>query len=197
MLIFLTLPSLVAAYVLLQPPTYRAQGRLLVEANRATSLTGVGEELADIADLGGQSNPAATQVEIVRSLEVVQGTIDTLELTTEEGEPISYRDFTMNLETESLLGTDVLLVAFSSPDAQHSAEVVNTLMDLYLDSNIRANQSAAGEARQFIEAQLPRTEATVAEAEEALWAFKTENGIVDLTSESTSAVADLSEMRNQ
>ena len=197
LLVFLTLPSLVAAYVLLQPPTYRAQGRLLVEANRATSLTGVGEELADPAVLGGQSNPAATQVEIVRSLEVVQGTIDTLELTTEEGEPISYRDFTMNLETESLLGTDVLLVAFSSPDAQHSAEVVNTLMDLYLDSNIRANQSAAGEARQFIEAQLPRTEATVAEAEEALWAFKTENGIVDLTSESTSAVADLSDMRNQ
>ncbi|MEL7084075.1 MAG: polysaccharide biosynthesis tyrosine autokinase, partial [Cyanobacteria bacterium J06597_1] len=125
------------------------------------------------------------------------GTIEAMELTTEEGDPISYTEFATNLETESLLGTDVLAVAFSSPDAELSAQVVNSLMDVYLDSNIRANQRAAEEARQFIEAQLPRTEATVAEAEEALWAFKTENGIVDLTGEANSTVVELSEMRNQ
>ncbi|MGK7911984.1 MAG: GumC family protein [Synechococcus sp.] len=197
LLILLALPSLAAVYVLLKVPVYEAEGRLLVEVDRATSLTGLGEELGTIETLGVQNNPADTQVEILRSLEVVQDTIIEMGLRTDAGEPLSYTLFAQNLSTESLMGTDVLSVKFRNSDPEKAAAVVNTLMEVYLRTSVRANQRAAQAASQFIEAELPRSEATVAEAEEALRAFKTEHGIVNLTDEATTTVADLSALQNQ
>ncbi|WP_071590907.1 polysaccharide biosynthesis tyrosine autokinase [Synechococcus sp. PCC 7336] len=195
--VFLSLPVLTAAAIVLQTPAYEAEGKLLVEVDRTASLTGLGGTLGEVDTLGLQNNPADTQLEILRSVTVVQETIAELGLQTEEGEPLSYATFVRNLSTDSVLGTDAIAVSYLSPDPQMAARVANKLMEVYLENNVRANQAAAAAARQFIETQLPRSEATVNEAEAALRAFKEEHGILDLQQEANATVGTLNALKGQ
>ena len=195
--VFLTLPVLATVWVVLKPQVFEARGKLLVEVDRKASLTGLGETLGEVEALGFQNNPADTQLEILRSVTVVQETIAELGLKTETGEPLPYSTFASKLSTNSIAGTDAISVGYPASDPQIAAQVVNKLMEVYLEHNIRANHSAASAARQFIETQLPLSEATVNQAEAAMRAFQEEHGILDLQQESSATLGTLKTLEEQ
>ena len=176
---------------------YRANGKLQFRNDRVSSLTGLEDDFGRVEVLGFQSEPLATQSEIVRSRPVIEAVIANLNLRNAAGELRSPRGILRNLEVGPIPGTEILRITYKGDDPQEVADIVNQVMEVYREQNIASNRQEAAAARQFIEEQLPETEADVAAAEAALRAFKEQNNIVALDQEASSAVETLSMLERE
>lgn len=195
--VFLVVSSLATLSTLFEQPIYQAEGRLLFKSSRASSLVGLGGEIGRLETLAFGGNPLDTQAQIVKSIPVANAVIDTLSLTTETGEKWLPQLIIESLQVANIPGTDVLRISYKSPDKEKATAIVNQVMNAYISINIEANRTEAKSAREFIEAQLPKTEAAVEKAERALRRFKQENQIVDLNQEATAVVDILGSLDNQ
>ncbi|NJL45674.1 MAG: lipopolysaccharide biosynthesis protein, partial [Leptolyngbyaceae cyanobacterium SM2_3_12] len=83
---------------------------------------------------------------------------------------------------------DILDLSFKGNDPELSAAVVNQIMDNYVQFNVAMNRSEATAAREFVERQLPKAEADVKQAAEALRQFKDQNQVYALEAETTATV---------
>lgn len=171
--------------------TYAATGRLLFKQNTAASLTGVGEESAQLSNLSIDQTPLNNEVEKLTAAPVLQETIEELKLTNDNGELLTPEDFLKKLKVELVGGSDVIEVAYESDQPEDSAKVVNSLMEIYVRKQIRSNQSEPATAREFINRQLPEIETKVQSAESELEKFRTENRIIDLGEEQKAIVQEL------
>lgn len=187
--------GLVALATSMQRPSYQASGRVLVQSNRTTSLTGVGEKIGALESLKREGNPLDTQAVVVQSYPILQQVIDSLQLKDNRGRPLNPED--LKLKVEPVVGTDVLKVAYTDKDAERASAVVNQVMKAYLNNNIEENQQEAVAAGEYIDKQLPRAEAELEQASEALRQFRTRNQIVDLDKESSAAVATISTLQDE
>lgn len=185
-------------HTLLQTPIYQAEGKLMLDkVNRVSSLAGLAGQSDALAGVGQQSNPLETEAEIIRSNPIVLKAIDRLQLKNKDGQLLEPTAFLRQLQVKTVRGTDVLQLTYRGPDPKLAAEVVNTLMRLYMESNVSTNRAQAIAARQFINQQLPKTEQTVLQAEAALRRFKEQNRIVALEEEANSSVAGLAELETR
>ncbi|MGK7888386.1 MAG: GumC family protein [Leptolyngbyaceae cyanobacterium] len=190
--------SIVAALV--REPSYLASGKVLVKLDRTPALAGLdvpGQSIGEPDSVGLQSDPIATEVETIRSLEVGEKTIATLALEDDEGQPMSAEDFFKALEVKPIPGTDMIRISYESNDPELAAAVVNGTIDVYRANNITTKQNEAIAARQFITTQLPTTEAAVQQAETALRQFKEENQVVLLTEESVETIRAIQLLENE
>lgn len=190
--LFLTL-----LYAFIREPVYEAEGKLLFKTNRSSSLTGLAEDVGRLEALGFNNNPLDTQAQIVNSGPVLQETIAMLDLRDDDGEPLQSPDLSKYLEIRGIPGTDVLRVVHRSNDPELSAAIVNQLMTVYLQENVQSNRAETSAAREFIASQLPRTEATVQQADQALREFREQNGIILLEDETRAAVEIISSLEKQ
>ncbi len=107
------------------------------------------------------------------------------------------QSFSGRVKVKAVRGTDILLISYQDRDPETAAKVVNRLMEIYIQENIRSNRSEATAAREFITKQLPRTEANVRNLESTLKSFKEENNIVNLEEESKAAVTLISQLETE
>ncbi len=178
-------------------PTYESSGKLLFKVDRTSSLAGIGEELGELRALLADQTPLSTQMEIINSHRLLQEVIERLNLTNEDGQMLSSGDIRNSLEVKIIGGTDIVYLSYSSKDPQETADVVNTLMEVYLQKSIEMNQQEAVEARQFISQQLPDVQEEVFRAEQALRDFKEKNQVLDLNQEFNTAVLELADFNRQ
>ena len=180
-------------------PEYSAQGKLLFKkTDQTSSLTGVGQQIGELDSLpGGKSSPLNTEIEIIRSVPFLQKTITALNLKTENGNPLKPQALLGDIEIKTIPLTDVLQVSYQSNDPEEAAAVVNKIMSLYIENNVITNRAEASAAGEFIVKQLPRTEATVRQAEIALRQFKEQNQVVALDEEAKSAVSVIKDLGSQ
>jgi capsular exopolysaccharide synthesis family protein len=172
-------------------PIYEAKGTLLLKrTSTASSLTELSGKVNQLDGIGG--SPVTTQIEIIRSTPIIQETIAALKL--HDPNPNSLLG---SLRVTNIPGTDILEVAYRSTDANHAAEVVNTLMRVYKQQDIETNRAEARSARAFIEQQLPKVENTVRQAELALRRFKEKNEVVDLSAEAQTTVGTIGDAERQ
>ncbi|HEY9752925.1 MAG TPA: polysaccharide biosynthesis tyrosine autokinase, partial [Coleofasciculaceae cyanobacterium] len=82
-------------------------------------------------------------------------------------------------------------------DPQVAAAVVNEAMKAYVTENLLMNRAESSSASKFVSNQLPKAEAELEQAAEALRQFKTRNQVVDLERESEAAVTNFSDLRDQ
>jgi capsular exopolysaccharide synthesis family protein len=184
--------GLSAFYNLRQKAVYEAQGKLILNKESGISpLTGLGGKAGELTGLTNSSNPLETEAEIIRSNPIVEKTIEKLQLKDGQGKPLEIDDFLKSLQVTSVAGTDVMRLSFRSTSSQQAANVINTLMNVYLESNVRANRSKATAAREFLDKQLPQIEKRVVEAEAALRRFKDQNRVVSLDEEAKVGVEAL------
>ena len=174
-------------------PSYTAQGKILFKADRTPALT-LGEEESEISSIVSNENPLSTQIEIIYSDPLLQKTVETLNLSDIEGEPLSLETLESNLQVKIVGGTDVIRLAYQSKDPQQTAVVVNTLMRLYIENDILTKKAETTVARNLILQQLPRSSANVKQAETALRNFREQNDIVSLEEEAQSAVEVIAEL---
>jgi succinoglycan biosynthesis transport protein ExoP len=189
--------GLVGLATSMQRPSFEANGRLLVQSNRTTSLTGVGEKVGTLESLKREGNPLDTQAVVVTSYPILQRVIDTLQLKNSKGRPMDPEELSKQLKVEAVPTTDILNLKYSDDDAEMAANVVNQIMKAYIDNNLKTNQEEANKAGRFIESQLPRAEAELQKASEELRAFRTQNQIVDLERESAANINSLSLLQDQ
>jgi capsular exopolysaccharide synthesis family protein len=197
--VFGSVIGLTALITMFQEPIYQAGGKILLQVDRSASLSSLGEnaEGEDLSALSKTSVPIETETEVIQSIPLLQKTVAALNLQDEGGAPLNPSALLGKLEVKGITPTDVLQITYESPDPNESAAVVNELMNLYLQSNIVNNRAEAVAAREFIEKQLPRTEAVVRQKEAALRTFKERNRVVDLEAESQSAVQTIGSLDNQ
>lgn len=183
----------------MQEPEYDAQGKLLFKkTDQTASLTGLGQQIGELDSLpGGKSSPLNTEIEIIRSIPFLQKTITALNLKNENGSPLKPQALLGNIEIKNIPLTDVLQVSYESNNPEEAAAVVNKIMSLYIENNVITNRAEASAAGEFIAKQLPRTEATVRQAEIALRQFKEQNQVVSLDDEAKSAVSVIKELGTQ
>jgi capsular exopolysaccharide synthesis family protein len=192
----LTLGTTTALSLLLQK-TYQARGKLLFKQNSTASLTGVGEEVGELKPLLVNQSPLSTQIEVITSDPVLQQTIERLKLEDDEGKPIKPEDFEKKLDIQLVGGSDVVDISYKDKDPKLAAEIVNTLMDVYINEQIRTNQSEPATAREFINKQLPQIESKVSQAESELRNFKESNQVVDLRKEAESTVVEMANLQRE
>ena len=174
-------------------PSYIAEGKLRFRVDQ-TPLFQDDEESRELKPLVSTQNPLSTEIEVIYAKPLLQNTIDELGLTNQNNIPLKPKDFLAKLDVSIIAGTDVLKLTYESDQAQEAADVVNTLMRLYIYSDIQSQRARAISARQFISQQLPQREIVVREAEEALSRFKKQNNIVDLEVESETIVTEISKL---
>jgi polysaccharide biosynthesis transport protein len=171
-------------------PTYKAEGSILInKTNNTSSLTGLGGDIGRLESLSTQGSLAETQAKIVTSVPVLEETIRALDLRDKEGKPLTAKVLGSKIKVDLAKGTDaVLQISYMDSNPEKAAELVNKVIDIYIDKNIQENQSEAVVARKFLSKQLPESERSVKQAELNLRRFKEENDILILQQEETNAV---------
>ncbi|WP_313889942.1 MULTISPECIES: GumC family protein [Nostoc] len=162
--------SLIASNFL-QKPFYIAEGKLRFHRiNPTSTLTGLGTEIGKLEPVSkdNATNPLDTEAEVIRSLPVIQKTIKKLKLSNSKGLPLKPKDFLKKLTVNAISKTDILKISYKDSDPERAAQVVNTLMDIYLEQNLFSLRAETAAARNFIERQLPNTELIVRQAEAEL-----------------------------
>ncbi len=190
-----------------QKTDYQAKGKLMFKVNRTPSLTGVGrvegggqnvgQEVGGLAALTETGNPVSTQIEIINSIPLAQKTISALNLKNKKGVALTAEDFQKKLKVKIAGGTDVVELSYKGADPRETATVVNKLMTLYIDENLRNNRAELVAAQEFIAKQLPKAEVNVQQAEAAMKRFKEENRVIALDEEARSAVEVIAHLDEQ
>ncbi len=188
--------GLAAVGASMQKPVFTASGDLLFEVDRTSTVLQDGN-LGSGKSLIKQASSLNTQSIILQSNPIIEKAIARLELSDENGNPLPATAIRNNLEIEAVAGTDVLRVGYNSDDADFATNIVNAVMQVYIENNIIENRSGTRAAREFISAQLLQSEQEVTQAAEALRQFRTENKVVSLKEESTSLVNLISQLNGQ
>lgn len=187
--------GLTALVTFVQKPVYESQAKLLFnKQNGVSSLTGISAQVGELSGLTNLSNPVDTEAEVIRSYPIVDKTITTLNLKDKRGDRLTMEKFLKILKVKSVRGTDVMQLSYRSTNPQEAADVVNTIMKYYLESNVRTNRSTAKAAREFLVKQLPQVENRVLRAELALRQFKEKNQVVALDIEAKTGVEGLKDL---
>jgi capsular exopolysaccharide synthesis family protein len=181
----------------MQKPVYEAEGKLVFKQDRSSSLTGFQNNIGEIVRIGDKTNPLSTEAEIIRSLPIVQKTVEALDLRDEKGKFIDPKIISAGLKVKPVTETDILQISYKDNDPKIAAAIVNKIMEVYIENDILSNRAKATAARVFIDKQLPNVEATVRQADAALRKFKEENGVVALPQEATSAVEVMADLDKQ
>ncbi len=192
--IVVVLAALVAS---VQKPVYEAEGKLLFKQDRSSSLTGFQNNIGEIVRIGEKANPLSTEAEIIRSLPIVQKTVEALDLRDEKGKSMDPKIISAGLKVKPVTETDILQISYKDNDPEIAAAIVNKIMEVYIENDILSNRAKATAARVFIDKQLPNVEATVRQADAALRKFKEENGVVALPEEAASAVEVMADLDKQ
>jgi polysaccharide biosynthesis transport protein len=195
--VFLLTLGVTGCLSLLQKKTYQAEGKLLFKQKSAGAIGEIGKEAGTLNTILNDQTPLSTQIQVLESEPVIQQVIDRQKLTNQNGEPLKPEDFRKKLVAEVVGGTDVVGVTYKHPDPKIASNVVNTLMDVYIQTQIASNQSQPGAAKEFIDGQLPQIEAKVKSTEEQISAFRAQNGIVDLGEEKRGLVGNLGSINQQ
>ncbi|MGF1566947.1 MAG: GumC family protein [Nodosilinea sp.] len=197
-IVFLTTLAAATYHGATRQSTYEASGKLLLQVDRSTALTGVGAELGRLESLkefGG--DPLATQSDIITSIPVLQETITTLDLRDDDGAPLSPLDLREDLTVAPLETADIINLSYDNPDPQQAAAVVNQIMESYVQFNVAMNRSEATVARDFVERQLPKAQAELEQAAAALRQFKDANQVYALEAETVATVDAVNNLNNQ
>jgi polysaccharide biosynthesis transport protein len=196
--VFITVSALTGVAFVRQTPIYEAQGKLRFKPADATaSLTGVGTERGALAPVVDGTNPMTTEMEVIRSVPIVQATIKALALKNDNGALLTHNQFLRRLTLVNLRGTDVLQVSYQHENRDLARKVVDSLMSIYLQHHLQDNRAEAVAARKFIEQQLPDAETNVKKAEVELRQFKETNQVAALEEEARVAVESMGEVQRR
>ncbi|MFM9265961.1 polysaccharide biosynthesis tyrosine autokinase [Tychonema sp. BBK16] len=196
--VFASVLVLTTYSTLKEKPVYEAEGKLLFKKSTpGSALTELGKEIGQLTPAAEQSNPLTTEIELIRSVENIEKTINRLHLKDEKSNQIKTKDFLKKLTVATIRGADILTVSYKDKNPKIAADVVKTMMDFYIDNNQKVNRLEAVSVRQFIERKLPHSDKNMRKAAVELSKFKEDNKIVNLEEEAKSAVTVMAGLESQ
>ena len=196
--VFLTVLILGVVANTLKKNVYEADAKLKFKSNTvSSSITEVSKALGALSPIADDGNPIDTEAEVLRSVPLIKKTINDpeLQLKNDDGEKLSVTDFLKQLKVGSITATDILKVSYTSEDPEEAAKVVNTLVKNYLDNNLVVNKAEAVSAKEFLEEQLPKVQASLRETETAIRELKQENDFVAPDEDTRTLIEGLRELQ--
>lgn len=177
---------------------YQAEAELLIKVDsRSAKLTGLENGTGEIKGLTQESDPVATEAEIVQSRPIIHKVIEELDLRNDDGELFKYKDIAASLKVSPIEGTDLLEISYTNKEPELAASLVNKVIELYIEDHTLYNRSETASANKFIAQQLPKVEANVKQAEANLRSFKNQNRIANLEKETTANIDSLSNIATE
>jgi capsular exopolysaccharide synthesis family protein len=196
--IFSCVVIIFAVLASLQKAGYEAEGKILVKkVNQTSALTGLGEQVGHLEGLDIKSSPISTEIEVLRSIPLLEKTIATLNLKDKKGVLIQAEVFAKQINFKAIPSTDVIQLSYSSKNSHETVTVIDTLMKLYVENNVLSNRAAATAASEFIANELSKIQSKVHHSDAALRAFKEKNKLVSLEEESKSLVTNIQEVETR
>jgi succinoglycan biosynthesis transport protein ExoP len=199
--------ALVAVHSVITEPVYRATARILVEADNP--------ELRTMEDLFRSGSPnddnfLATQVNVLQSDNLAKRTIEQLQLPQipefskyarhhngNSSSPVVaelIQAFKERLIIERKLATRVIEVSFDSNDPQLAANVVNNLVNNYIEYNFQLKHEAARQTTSWMQQQLDELRNKVEQSQRALIDYERRNSIADVGEKESIAQQKLSDL---
>jgi polysaccharide biosynthesis transport protein len=173
---------------------YESKSTLLIQAPAtSTRLISPGEQPAVVGELnavGDRVSPVNNQVALLKSRPIYDLALERLNLTTSDA-PYG------NLQVKGVEGTDLVEVSYQSNSPELAADVVQTVVEVYMEQNLSSNRAQGSQARQFIQSQLDSLQNELAQARDRLENFQTSSGFLGTTVETDAITESLSEFASQ
>ncbi len=195
--VFLLTIGATAGLSTLLEKTYKSEGKILFKQNPLHNLKGIGEGANQFNALLNNQTPLSTEELRMTSEPVLQETIEQLKLADEDGNPLKPKELKKKLKVEIVGGADVITISYKHPDPLTASKVINTLMDVYIQNQIRSNQADTRNADSFINNQIPKVETKLKTVESQLQNFYEKNQVVDLKEEKRSLVTEIGNLNRQ
>ena len=199
--------AMVAIYSIRTEPVYRSTARILVEADNP--------ELRTMEDLFRSAphddNFLATQVNVLQSDNIARRTIEQLQMaripefakyamhrnrnSSSVVPPELIQVFQERLTIERKLGTRMIEVSFDSNDPQLATNVVNNLVNNYIEYGFQLKHEAAQQTTSWMQHQLDELKNKVEQSQRALVDYERLNSIANVGEKESIAqqkLADLS-----
>lgn len=186
LLIMIAVFGAAATTLALMPRTYTAMTTLMVNYEVNDPLNG--KELP----IGQINSYIATQVELMRTPELLQEVVDRLNLTQRKNYSQGYevgsgtlREWVAAQLNKTLAiyrgqqGSQLIYVTFSSNDRRESAEIVNAVTDIYKEQDYLRSTGPPSERTKRYGLQLDELKAKVDQAQREVTAFHQRHGLID------------------
>jgi polysaccharide biosynthesis transport protein len=195
--VFLLIAGLATIYTIKQTPIYQSKGQLLFKKNSKTSSLLDGLGVGALADVGGTNSAVNNQLEIIRSLPIIEETIRSLDLKDKKGERLKAEQFLTQMKVANIKSTDILDFSYQDTDSVRAARVLQMVFDLYGQKDLENQRKDSQAARIFVEKQLPDLEAKVRESESRIRDFREKHQVVDLASEAARSVETINNLNRE
>ncbi|MGQ9801926.1 MAG: GumC family protein [Candidatus Saccharicenans sp.] len=103
-------------------------------------------------------------------------------------------EFIDNLNVSPLTGTKLIQVSFNHKNPQLAADVLNTLLDSYIEMLIKRKYTASEQATEFLNTQISALRKDIEEAEKKLAELGTAQGILPLSSAEAPLILKITEV---
>jgi succinoglycan biosynthesis transport protein ExoP len=222
--------SLITALVIFaQKPTYLASTTILIESDKAKTVS--------IQEIYGANTQArgyiATQIEILKSRDLALKVIKQLDLENHaeynpDGESSSADKFSLTdwlptgpkeednpalaratkkaqivnrfiaqLTISEVRNTQLIIISFESNSAKLSAEIVNSLARVYINSHLEAKLDATREAATWLGERIEGLKTKLDISEQKLQAYRDQEGLVDISGVKTLNEQELNELTSR
>ncbi|AKI01050.1 uncharacterized protein involved in exopolysaccharide biosynthesis [Hoeflea sp. IMCC20628] len=203
-------------------PLYKSETRLLVETREPVYS---GDQNQQTADVALDERAVTSQVEILKSTDLVKQVARELDLSSrEEFDPAAnpsaigdllvmiglkknpldvpaeeriLKEFFKKLDVYAVPGSRVIGIEFSSEDAALAARVPNALVDAYLAFQSSAKLENNTDASAWLEPEIARLRGKVRESEEKVAAYRSETGLLLVNQQDTIAAKQLSDISTE
>ena len=180
--------AVAAAFVYLHftNPTYNASATALVEPiSNATSIE-------SLLTTSTSSSKIDTEVQLITSTTNLQNALDRLDLTKyTDPDGVKYSDrnlkgasFSKKVSVKTVSSTKVISLTVEDGNPQFCADFANAILDAYTDMLTKIAKNSKSAQREFLEMQIPETEALLEEASLRLSDYKEQSGITQMTEKS-------------
>lgn len=180
-----------------QKPRYTANGKLLFKNSDTSNLTGIDTNLDNFESLEQNANPVVTEIEVIKSIPIAQKVISELKLIDSEGKLLKPSKFIAKLDVKPLSGTDVVMISYSDSDPDMVLNVINLLMEKYIQNSLYVNRENVIVADQIINNQLPKAQAKLLEQEEALQRFQEKYNVSFVDEKSKADIENLRSLEQE
>jgi len=180
-------------YLAVAPRLYETSGRLILD-EKQISVSQLGRDLSQVPlTTPGNSNPLATQAELIKSQQVLQKAIAQIS----PPESISTAELSANLKVKVIPATNILELSYRSPDPDLAAKILNAVSETMVKESADTISSEARSVRQFLEVEVPkqRSRLKIAEASENI--YRKKSGIVSIEEQTKTLVESLATIENQ
>lgn len=191
------LPVVIAAiWGSMQEPEYRANAKVLFQAEEFAELTGVRESVGEFTSLARQ-NPLLTELEVLKSRDLLERTIEQLDLRGEDGELLPAKAVSLNLSVKVVGAADVIDMSYVSEDPELPAQFINTLAENYILNLVERKTAQPIEARRILRRRLQNVQERLEASSNELRLFQESNNLIDASGYSNFVIDTIASLDNQ